>query len=86
MILPFDFIGYKRLSENKRFLTTVGTATPPGGKMGEWSPLPVIRYTDHIHFVSFPITILYVYELHVHKIYFIILISRRNIYLILFRE
>ena len=20
------------------FLTTVGTATPPGGKMGEWSP------------------------------------------------
>jgi hypothetical protein len=68
------------------FLTTVGTATPPGGKMGEWSPLPVIRYTDHIHFVSFPITILYVYELHVHKIYFIILISRRNIYLILFRE
>jgi hypothetical protein len=39
MILPFDFIGYKRLSENKRFLTTVGTATPPGGKMAECSPL-----------------------------------------------
>jgi hypothetical protein len=34
MILPFDYIGYKRLSENKVFLTTVGTATPPGGKWG----------------------------------------------------
>jgi hypothetical protein len=39
MILPFDYIGYKRLSENKRFLTTVGTATPRGGKMAECSPL-----------------------------------------------
>jgi hypothetical protein len=33
MILPFDYIGYKRLSENKRFpKTIVGTATPPGEK------------------------------------------------------
>jgi hypothetical protein len=39
MILPFEYIGYKRLSENKRFPNHVGTATPPGGKMGEWSPL-----------------------------------------------
>ena len=24
------------------FLTTVGTATPPGGEMGEWSPFIVL--------------------------------------------
>jgi hypothetical protein len=39
MLLPFDYIGYKRLSENTRFPNQFGTATPPEGKMGEDSPL-----------------------------------------------
>jgi hypothetical protein len=41
MILPFDYIGYKRLSENKRFPNNrwYSDATWGGGGMDEWSPL-----------------------------------------------
>ena len=33
-VLLFDYIGYKRLSENKGFLTSVGTATQTGRENG----------------------------------------------------
>jgi hypothetical protein len=39
MILPYDYIGYKRLSENKRFPNHRWYSDPPGGKMAECSPL-----------------------------------------------
>ena len=40
MILPFDYIGYKRLSENKRFPNHRWYSDATwGGEMGEWSPL-----------------------------------------------
>jgi ribonucleotide reductase beta subunit family protein with ferritin-like domain len=34
------------------FLTTVGTATPPGGKMGEWSPFQWIDAINKINKVG----------------------------------
>jgi hypothetical protein len=39
MILPYDYIGYKRLSENKRFPNHRWYSDPPGRKMAECSPL-----------------------------------------------
>ena len=39
MILPFDYIGYKRLSENKRFPNHRWYRDATWGEMGEWSPL-----------------------------------------------
>ena len=40
MILPFDYIGYKRLSENKRFPNHRWYSDTTWGEMGEGSPLP----------------------------------------------
>jgi hypothetical protein len=39
MILPFDYIGYKRLSENKRFPNHRWYSDATWGEMGEGSPL-----------------------------------------------
>jgi hypothetical protein len=39
MIFPFDYIGYKRLSENKRFPNHRWYSDATWGEMGEWSPL-----------------------------------------------
>jgi hypothetical protein len=40
MIFPFDYIGYKRLSENKRFPNPRWYSDATWGEeMGEWSPL-----------------------------------------------
>jgi hypothetical protein len=39
MILPFDYIGYKRLSENKHFPNHRWYSDATWGGMGEGSPL-----------------------------------------------
>jgi hypothetical protein len=39
MLLPFDYIGYKRLSENKRFPNHRWYSDATWGENGEWSPL-----------------------------------------------
>jgi hypothetical protein len=39
MIFPFDYIGYKRLSENKRFPNHRWYSDATWGEMGEGSPL-----------------------------------------------
>ena len=44
MILPFDYIGYKRLSENKRFPNQRLTPPGDGGGMGECPPLRYIFF------------------------------------------
>jgi hypothetical protein len=40
MILSFDYIGYKHLSENKRFPNHRWYSDATWGEMGEGSPLP----------------------------------------------
>jgi hypothetical protein len=42
MILPFDYIGYKRLSENKRFPNHRWYSDATWGEMGEWSPFEIV--------------------------------------------
>jgi hypothetical protein len=50
MILPFDYIDYKRLSETKRFPNHRWYSNATWGKMGECSPLPY----DHCHDGLYP--------------------------------
>ena len=52
MILPFDYIGYKGLSENKRFPNHRWYSDTTGeGGMGECSPL------DTVYFKTINITV-----------------------------
>ena len=46
MILPFDYIGYKRLSENKHFPNHRWYSDATWGGMGEGSPLLFKSYFE----------------------------------------
>ena len=53
MILPFDYIGYRRLSENKRFPNHRWYSDATWGEMGEGSPFKaIVKKKSYNMFIS----------------------------------